>query len=203
MDDRMTLGVVDNDPWVASSLQRAIVVSGAPANVLWTALSASEAVGRCGKPDGTPQVLLTDLEMPGGGGYELAQELKPRFPRIVIVAMTAFELTHSVGELQAAGIATVIAKSLPIVELLGAVASAAGNAKLENWANRELAMVRPSEQELETIRLYAGGETTEAIARRLNVSESTVKTYMKRLFAKLDVHNRAEAIMACTRKGLL
>lgn len=203
MDDRTTLGIVDNDPWVASSLQRAIIVSGAPVDVLWTALGAQDAVTRCGERDRLPQILLTDLEMPGEGGYELAQALKPRFPRMTIVAMTAFQLTHSPEELRTAGIAATVSKSLPIVELLDAVARAANDAKLGNWAQRELAMARPSDQELETIRLYAGGATTGAIARRLHVSESTVKTYMKRLFAKLDVHNRAEAIMACTRKGLL
>lgn len=201
----LTLGIVDNDPLVASALARSMRLSGAPVRVLWTAHSADEAVEAC--LDGTggrrPRALLTDLEMPHGGGYELAQALQPRLPGIPIVGMTAFELTRPMEELRSAGIVTVLDKAAPMEEFLETLARAADDEALRAWVRGERAAALPSDQELDVLRRYADGQTTQAIARGMHVGETTVKTYARRAFAKLGVSSRAEAIVACMRRGLL
>ncbi len=58
-------------------------------------------------------------------------------------------------------------------------------------------------REIEILRLIAEGLTNREIAQRLCLSENTIKTYIQNLYQKLDTHNRIEAVMRATRRGLL
>jgi DNA-binding CsgD family transcriptional regulator len=69
-------------------------------------------------------------------------------------------------------------------------------------AARRAAMEQLSTRELETLRLVAAGESNKRIARRLGIGENTVKTYVKRLFFKLDCRTRSEAAAMFVRSGV-
>jgi len=58
-------------------------------------------------------------------------------------------------------------------------------------------------REIEILRLIAEGLTNREIAQRLCLSENTIKTYIQNLYQKLDAHNRIEAVMRATKRGLL
>lgn len=197
----LTLGVVDNDPLVAESLRRLLEGQGAPIQVLWTAYSAREAESLCNAE--LPHMMLTDVEMPERDGIALATSLAQRFPDLAVVAMTAFEMSYDERELDAAGVAAVINKDATPLEFLNVIAQTSGNGRLLEWLHRMSKTAKPTAQELAALRLLANGETTQSAARMMHVSETTVKTYIRRLFAKLGVSSRAQAVLVCATRGLL
>lgn len=85
-----TLGIVDNDPLVASAIQSLLVETCAPIRILWTATSAEQALDAMRDSSQRPQVMLTDIAMPGMNGVELARHVKEQYPDIAVIGISAF-----------------------------------------------------------------------------------------------------------------
>lgn len=200
------VGIVDNDPLVLTMLERSLTSSGAPVTVIWTATSAVEALQRCMTADDRPDLTLTDLQMPGVDGFELARRLRAQYPGMSIVGITAF-LTSLAASTKDAGtgaaLDAIVDKATPARDLIAELATISGNTRLLTWVAQQDAAKELSPQELEVMRLYSDGYTNDAIARRLNVSLTTVKTYGRRAFEKLGVHSRTEAAIVCLKRGLI
>lgn len=217
----LRLGVVDNDPMALHMLERNLGAFGAPIMLLWTASDAADALDRCANAADRPDLVLTDIQMPGMDGHELARRLHAAFPRIVVVGITAFaaDLTAGGDDGAATGpadaatpasadaarspFAAVLDKIMPTQDLLAELARLSGNAAMLAWLAGAGAARPLSEQELEVMRRYADGMTNEAIAHRMHVGVTTVKTYARRAFEKLGTHSRTEAVIACLRRGLI
>ena len=85
-----TLGIVDNDPLVASAIQSLLVETCAPIHILWTVTSAEQALEAMRDSSQRPQVMLTDIAMPGMDGVELARHVKEQYPDIAVIGISAF-----------------------------------------------------------------------------------------------------------------
>lgn len=201
--DCVTVGIVDNDSFVLRMLTELFRRSSAPIVVQWTAQSGLEALSLCTEPASAPQVVLTDLSMPCMDGVRLSAELHARCPGTVVVAMTAFQMEHTAEELRRVGIAGVVYKDQPTAELIRFIGRAAGHEACARWNGRgDVPSVPLTETELTVLQLLSEGKTVAAIARVLGRSETTVKTHMRSIYAKLGIGSRAEAVRYYQNMGL-
>ena len=166
-----------------------------------------------------PDVVLMDIRMPNLDGIEatrvIAADARP--PRVLI--LTTFDLDEYVYEALRAGASGFLLKDAGAGELLQAVrVVAAGEALLapaitrrliEDFARRPPTRERPAAlaeltpRELEVLRLIARGLSNAAIAQELFVGDATVKTHVARIFSKLDIHDRAQAVVLAYESGLV
>ena len=177
-----TLGIVDNDPLVASAIQSLLVETRAPIQIL----------------------VLTDIAMPGMTGAELAHHIKKQYSDIAVIGISAFldsENEKRYGTQWSDAFYAIIPKEIPTIQLVRAIGKATGNGEVALWTGKSIDSMRLSGKELQIIANYARGFTTSTIARQLNISEASVKTYARRAFEKLHVHSRAEAVAVCVRNG--
>jgi len=166
-----------------------------------------------------PDVVLMDIRMPNLDGIEATRLIgaQARPPRILI--LTTFDLDEYVYEALRAGASGFLLKDAGAAELLHAVrVVAAGEALLapaitrrliEDFARRPPSSVQPAAladltpRELEVLHLLAQGCANADIARQLVVSDATVKTHVARIFSKLDLHDRAQAVVPAYESGLI
>jgi DNA-binding NarL/FixJ family response regulator len=166
-----------------------------------------------------PDVVLMDIRMPNLDGIEATRLItaEPRPPRVLI--LTTFDLDEYVYEALRAGASGFLLKDAGAHELLHAVrVVAAGDALLapgvtrrliEDFTRRPPATFQPAAladltpRELEVLRHIAKGSSNADIARELFVSGATVKTHVARIFSKLDLHDRAQAVVLAYESGLV
>lgn len=86
----LKLGIVDNDPLVLDLLTHYFVASHAPLHVLWSLNNPKQAWRVCNDERTRPQVVLTDIEMPGMNGRELFHRIRAHEPNIVVIGISAF-----------------------------------------------------------------------------------------------------------------
>ena len=199
-----TLGIVDNDPLVASAIQNLLVETCAPIQILWTVTSAEQALDAMKAPSQRPQAILTDIAMPGMSGTELAHQIKEQYPDIAIIGISAFGDNEN-GKIQGPKWSdifyAILPKEIPTIQLVRIIGKSINSEEAASWTGKSMNPLRLSNKELQIIASYARGFTTSAIARQLNVSEASVKTYARRAFDKLHTHSRAEAVAICVRNG--
>lgn len=177
-------------------------------------LQTVEAVARL-----RPDVVLMDIRMPHLNGIEATRRLasQPRPPRVLI--LTTFDLDEYVYDALRAGASGFMLKDAGADELLHAIrVIAAGDALLAPTITRKLiedfvrhppANPRPAglaeltPRELEVLGLLAGGLSNSAIAAELILGEATVKTHVARIFSKLGLHDRAQAVVLAYESGLV
>lgn len=172
--------------------------------VVGTASNGQEAVAAVGEL--APEVVLMDLNMPVMGGAEATRVLRQSHPDLPVVVLTTFDDDESILEALRAGARGYLTKDADRATIIQAVRGAhAGNAILDPSVQLrllDLASRRPVEQpgidltvrEREVLDLIGEGLRNGEIARRLFISEATVKTHINNLFAKAGLHSRADAV---------
>jgi DNA-binding NarL/FixJ family response regulator len=159
------------------------------------ALEAARAVA--------PDVVLMDLSMPVLDGVAATRLLLEERPQARVVALTSFSDRQRVNDVLAAGAIGYLLKDSRPDELLAAVRSAAeGHAPLDPRVAGALLPGREppaadllSEREKQVLRLAAAGLANKQIARRLGISESTVKVHIGNIFRQIGVRDRTSAAL--------
>lgn len=153
-----------------------------------------------------PDVLLTDIEMPGRTGLELAAELARRALPTRVVILTTFARAGYLRRALDAGAAGYLLKDSPAEELANAVRRAHGGGRAidpelarEAWTERDPL----SDRERQVLRLAGEGLTSAAIAAKLFLSEGTVRNYLSSAISKVGAANRIEAARKARDHGWL
>ena len=205
---RVTLLVVDDHPVVRDGIV-GMVASADDIEVVGEAADGAEAVALAQVLD--PDVVLMDLRMPRMDGVAAVREFVRLRLRSRIVVLTTFDADADVLPAITAGATGYLLKDAPRDELLRAVRAAAegGTVLAPSVASRLVHRVRTRDEdlltarELEILALVADGATNGAAGRALHLSESTVKTHLLSVYAKLGVGDRAAAVAEGFRRGLL
>lgn len=156
-----------------------------------------------------PQIVLQDLLMPGGiDGIETTRRIVARAPDVRVIALTAStDEARMMGVLRAGASGYVRKDADPEVLLAAVRAVASGRTFIDPAISQQLqgtaTMPDLTARELEVLRLLGLGRSNRDIAVALDISEETVKTHVGRLFAKLEVENRAQATVQALKRGLV
>jgi DNA-binding NarL/FixJ family response regulator len=225
----VTIGiVVADDHEVVRAGFAALLDTQPDFSVLGTAADGGEAVRVC--RDLRPDVVLMDVRMPSLDGIEATRQLAdagagvgadPGDPGPRVLILTTFDLDEYVFDALRAGASGFLLKDVTAERLFDAVrVVAAGEALLAPAVTRrlisEFTRLRPvsgtprsavlgalTPRETEVLRLVAEGMSNPEIARRLVVTEETVKTHVSRILAKLGLRDRTQAVVAAYETGLV
>ena len=148
-----------------------------------------------------PDVVLMDLSMPVLDGVAATRALLAELPDTAVVALTSFSDRQRVADVIAAGATGYLLKDCAPEELLAAVrAAAAGHAPFDPRVAGALLPTRVaspglSSREVQVLRLAATGLANKQIARKLGISESTVKVHLGNVFRRIGVADRTSAAL--------
>src|SRR5215813_13936585 len=160
-----------------------------------------------GLPEKRPNVVLMDINLPGISGVEAVKRLKPLLPETQFVMLTVYEDADHIYSALAAGATGYLLKQTPREELLRALEEVhrGGSPMTSNIARKVVQSFRQSAtsatdgenlspREQEVLDLLARGYLYKEIAERLNISVPTVNTYVRRIYEKLHVRSRGQAV---------
>jgi two-component system, NarL family, response regulator DesR len=157
--------------------------------------------------DALPDIALLDIEMPGGDGLSAAVSLRERLPSCRVIILTTFGRAGYLRRAMESGAVGFLLKDAPASELARAIRRAMAG---ERVVDPGLAVAALSEgdnpltdREREVLAAAANGATIEDVARKLYLSEGTVRNYLSTAIKKLGVRNRVEAARRAERKGWL
>jgi DNA-binding NarL/FixJ family response regulator len=202
--------VVDDHEVVREGL-RAFLELQDGIEVAGEAADGQEAIAVAERLD--PDVVLMDLVMPRLDGLGAMRELRERVPRARVIVLTSFLDDDKLVPALRAGAAGYLLKNAPPPELARAVRAAhAGETLLDSVVAARLVetlagdgdpLDRLTPREREVLELIGRGFPNKRIARRLEVSEKTVKTHVGHVLAKLGVTDRTQAAVVAVRAGLV
>ena len=191
----------------------ALLEAAADLSVAGVAGSGEDAVVRAREL--RPDVVLMDLQLPGMSGIEATRAIGAADPDVRVLVLSLFEDEESVFLALRAGARGYVLKDAEEEELLGAIRAVARGEAIfsQAVAGRVLAFFaqpRPApkafpeltDREREILGLLAAGHPNPSIARKLSLSPKTVANYVSAIFAKLQVADRAEAMIRAREAGL-
>jgi DNA-binding NarL/FixJ family response regulator len=174
-----------------------------------TAENGQEAIELCA--DSAPDVVLMDLEMPVVDGIQATRQIKADQPEVAVVILTSFSDRDRILRALDAGAAGYLLKDVEPDDLARAIQAAArGDVPLDPKAARALLSARTtsspgdalSDREREVLLLVAEGLPNKLIARRLSLSEKTVKAHLTSVFRQIGVTDRTQAALWAVENGL-
>lgn len=199
------VALVEDDPQVREGL--VALINSAPGFECAAACpSAEEALIRL--PALSPDVVLMDIHLPGMSGIECIRRLKQQHPQMQITMLTVFEDHDRIFQSLTAGASGYLLKQTPPAKLLEAITELhRGGSPMSAQIARHVVETfqRPAPPELpeanltareqEILHLLAKGYLYKEIAHRLGVSVETVRTHLHRIYDKLHVRSRTEAVL--------
>jgi DNA-binding NarL/FixJ family response regulator len=187
--------------------------------VVGEAANGREAVAEAARA--RPDVVLMDVRMPEMDGIEATRRLLDGNGDTKVVMLTTFDMDEYVYEALRAGASGFLVKDVPPEQLVAGIRSiASGDSLLAPSVTRRLiqeyvrrppdplrtpspALARLTEREVEVLRMMARGHSNAEIATEFVVSETTVKTHVAHVLAKLGVRDRVQAVVFAYESGLV
>ena len=155
-----------------------------------------------------PDVTLLDLRLPDMSGIDTLIAIRSESPEARIIMLTTFEGDVEIQRALQAGARGYLLKNMPPAELLDVIRQVHGGKKrippeiasqlLEHMSDQVL-----TEREIEVLREVANGNRNREIARRLSISEETVKVHIKHIMEKLGASDRTQAVAIGLRRGII
>jgi DNA-binding NarL/FixJ family response regulator len=201
--DPIGICIVEDDAGFRSGLERLI---GRTRDFRCLGSFASGEAGLQKIPDIRPGVVLMDLNLPGMNGVECVRKLKAFLPAVQIVMLTVYEDPDQIYNALSAGAMGYLLKQTPPVELLNAIRDVhAGGAPMSSQIARKVVLSFQSvpaaneaeglsAREREVLDYLAQGFLIKEIGEKLGIGFDTVRTYIRRIYEKLHVHSRAQAV---------
>ena len=157
--------------------------------------------------DVLPDVALLDIEMPGGDGLSAAAALRERLPSCRVLILTTFGRAGYLRRAMESGAVGFLLKDAPASELATAIRRTMAGERVVDPGLAAAALSEGksplTEREREVLAVSANGATIEDVARKLYLSEGTVRNYLSTAIKKLGARNRVEAARLAERKGWL
>jgi DNA-binding NarL/FixJ family response regulator len=210
--DPLTILIADDHPVFRKGL-KALLASMPDVAIAGEAANGADAVRLAAELQ--PDVILMDLHMPGEGGLAAIRQIVQTSPHIRILVVTMFRDDDSVFAAIRAGARGYVLKDMDDADIARAIlAVGSGDAifspaiaeRLMNFFNARPALpvelfpdLTPSERNV--LKLMAQGASNDAIARQLSFSTKTVRNYVSNIFSKLQVADRAQAIVKARKAG--
>ena len=200
--------VVDDHPVVRAGI-RGMLESADDFRVVGEAEDGARAVEAA--TELTPDIVLIDLQMPNMDGAEATRRIRTAHPDTHVLILTTYDTDADILRAIEAGATGYLLKDSSREELFHGIRSAArGESVLApSVASKIMGKVsaggdaRLSPREIDVLRMVADGLANKQIARRLFLSEATVKTHLLHLFRKLGVDSRTEAVTVALKRGVI
>jgi DNA-binding NarL/FixJ family response regulator len=204
----LTIALIDDHEVIREGMRRALEREP-DIEVVAEAASLAEALTLLRDP--LPQVFIVDIRLPDGNGLDFVKQARSVDPDVGLVVLTMYAGDDPLLAALDAGASAFIAKDASTAQMVAAARHAAAAprnfsaAELAGAIQRRVDPQRPmlSPREAEVLALLADGLGVSAISRRLYISDSTTKTHISHLYAKLGAANRAQALMSAMAQGLL
>jgi len=220
----LRVGVVEDD---AASRETLVAMIGAQPDLGLALLATSRAEALALLPEAPLDVLLVDLGLPDGSGLDVIRAARAQWPDCSVLVSTIFGDEDHVLRSIEAGAMGYLLKDVSAAELAQEIRNLhAGGSPISPMVARKILMraaatpsptplpapvpaplpepaVTLSAREREVLQLVSKGFTTDEAAAALGVSGTTVLTFVRRIYAKLQVSTRAEAIAVAHQRGLL
>ncbi len=208
MAEAITVLLVDDHAVVRAGLTN-ILRAESDIKIVGEARDGLEAISKA--IELKPDVILMDIFMPGCSGVEAMVAIRQEIPSANVLILTVSEREEDLFQAVRLGAQGYLLKNADVNEVVNAVRRVAAGevilsptiaAKLVAEFREKADEPKLSPREMEVLRLVGEGLTNTEIANRLFVSESTVRTYLRRLLDKLHLRNRSEATAYATRHHL-
>ncbi len=204
MSTTIRVSMVEDDPGLQESIQK--YVNSAPGfRCIGVCANAEAALATI--PGNPPDVVLMDIKLPTMSGIECARLLKAAVPSVQILMLTVFEDTELIFNALEAGASGYLLKRFPPPKLLEAIRevyhggspmSAPIARKVVESFQRPPTPCKPnsvlSQREREVLESLAKGLTYKQIGHEKSISIDTIRTYVRRIYEKLHVQSRTEAV---------
>lgn len=209
--DRVRVLITDDHPMFREGL-RMVLSADADLDVVGAASDGLESVALAAELQ--PDVVVMDLNLPGLGGVEATRRVVTTSPHIAVLVLTMFDDDHNVFAAMRAGARGYLLKGAEPTEVCRAILAVAGGQVIFGqtiarhmqafFAAPPVTSVFPglTPREHEVLDMVARGMANPEIARELAVSGKTVRNHVSNLFAKLQVADRAQAIVRARSAGL-
>lgn len=200
------VAIVEDDPGTRQSLSLLI---GGTSGFQCVGVHADAETALAEIPNRRPDVVLMDIQLPGLSGLECVRRLKARLPAVQFIMLTVFEDDERVFDALAAGATGYLLKRASPAEILEAITEVQrGGSPMTSAIARKVVQtfhrpaspaattaveVSPREQQILT--LLARGYRYKEIAEQLGIALDTVRSHIRRLYEKLQVTSRTEAVV--------
>ena len=194
------IAIVDDHPMVRGGLE-AMLSSESGFEVVLLAENPKQLLNYYN--DAVPQVVISDVRMPGMDGFALLETMRTSHPEARILLMAGMPLKEEEEKARQMGASGYLPKSIDEDKLREAIHAIAADAHSFVSQDFQYASSLLSQRELDTLKLAAEGLQREEIARRLGVGLESVKTYMRSVLLKLDAPNSTRAVARAFELGIL
>ena len=198
------VAIIEDVAPFASTLEKSLHASDAGIECIGIFPRAEEALERL--PRNPPDVAIVDINLPGMSGIELIARLREKLPAVLCLVLTTYEEPSLIFEALRAGACGYLLKRAQVEEITSAILQAhQGGSPMSPQIARQVVSFfhrQPvskgietlSDREEDVLRLLSEGAMYKEIANQLGISLDTVRSHVRKIYEKLHVHSRHEAV---------